>query len=377
MAGAAATGTPEGRATGKWIGDNVPGAKAAANALKPVQNYLRDRLGMNQSKTASAPETKAAASTPPTGRTGVGMNKAMNRVGSTPSPVTPKTAPAPVPQTAMTNKAGYYKGGSMGDTTVKRGDTLSGIAKRTGQSVSDLAKMNNISDVNKISSGAKLMTKVPTPPSRPADVSSAPTPAPKPETSAPSTRVLKTSPSSNSGEVADSVARGGWMDPNSVKNAPAAKVAWIGDKSVGLKPEKTPGATFSPAPAPTPTSSDGVRNVKTKVPSNAGVQATQIAKGKYNSPESVATSVPMTAPARPSASNSGAFDAPTAAAPMKPRPEPVQPNTSSFEKPSTPAPAAPAPAEKPPEKKKEAGAAPAAPMAESVVTVGANKYRIV
>ena len=43
--------------------------------------------------------------------------------------------------------------------------------------------MNNISDVNKISSGAKLMTKVPTPPSRPADATPTPAPAapaPKP-----------------------------------------------------------------------------------------------------------------------------------------------------------------------------------------------------
>ncbi len=100
--------------------------------------------------------------------------------------VTPKpAAPAPTSTAAPTPapaKPGFYKGGSQGDYTIKKGDTLSNIAKNTGQSVADLAKMNNISDVNKISSGAKLMTKVPTPPSRPADAtpSASPAPAPKP-----------------------------------------------------------------------------------------------------------------------------------------------------------------------------------------------------
>lgn len=37
--------------------------------------------------------------------------------------------------------------------TVKSGDTLSGIAERTGQSVSDLVQKNNISDINNLSVG--------------------------------------------------------------------------------------------------------------------------------------------------------------------------------------------------------------------------------
>lgn len=37
--------------------------------------------------------------------------------------------------------------------TVKSGDTLSGIAERTGQSVTDLAQKNNISDINNLSVG--------------------------------------------------------------------------------------------------------------------------------------------------------------------------------------------------------------------------------
>ena len=238
-----------------------------------------------------------AKATPASGRTGAGMNKTMNRVSST---VTSKPSPTPAAaRTPTANKAGFYKGGSMGDTTVKRGDTLSGIAKRTGQSVSDLAKMNNISDVNKISAGAKLMTKVPTPPSRPADVSSAPTSAPKPETPAPSTRVLKTSPASNSGEVADSVARGGWMDPNSVKNAPLADRAWIGDKSVGLKPEKTPGATFSPAAAPqTTTAKPAEPEFKGRMipPAESGVGASSPAASFVGAKKDMRSGGPATPP---------------------------------------------------------------------------------
>jgi LysM repeat protein len=99
-----------------------------------------------------------------------------------PAAGTAKPAPAPTPTpaapTPTANKSGYYKGGSQGDYTVKSGETLSGIAKKTGQSVSDLASMNKIADVNKISSGTKLMTKVPTPPSRPADTASTPASTP-------------------------------------------------------------------------------------------------------------------------------------------------------------------------------------------------------
>lgn len=42
--------------------------------------------------------------------------------------------------------------------TVKSGDTLSGIAERTGQSVSDLAQKNNISDINHLSVGQVIET---------------------------------------------------------------------------------------------------------------------------------------------------------------------------------------------------------------------------
>lgn len=87
-------------------------------------------------------------------------------------------------ETPNTNASGYYKGSAVGDYTTKQGDTLSGIAKRTGQSVADLAKMNKISDVNKLSAGAKLMTKSVTPPVRP-DTPAPAAPAPAAQSPAP------------------------------------------------------------------------------------------------------------------------------------------------------------------------------------------------
>jgi LysM repeat protein len=74
----------------------------------------------------------------------------------------------PVKGGAITTKAPDYYKGKVGDYTVKAGDTLSGIASRTGQSVSDLASKNKFDSENKIAAGSKLFTgSVPTPPSRP------------------------------------------------------------------------------------------------------------------------------------------------------------------------------------------------------------------
>lgn len=107
MAGAVATGTPEGRAAGKWIGDNVPGAKMAANALKPVQNYLRGKLGINQPKQAT-PVAKPAPTT------------AAAKPAAAPAPVAkPSAAPvAPAKQTfgqafAAARKAAGGAGGTF------------------------------------------------------------------------------------------------------------------------------------------------------------------------------------------------------------------------------------------------------------------------
>ena len=44
---------------------------------------------------------------------------------------------------------------------IKKGDTLSAISKKLGISVADLAKANNIKDVNKIYAGANLIIPQP------------------------------------------------------------------------------------------------------------------------------------------------------------------------------------------------------------------------
>lgn len=179
------------------LGDVVSGAGQAASQAGSAAERMFNKPSVApvQTKapgTASGPASSASGSQPYAKATNTSNQTPIDaKVSSSTNEPKPSAAPSPgttkptVASTSTTSKSGYYKGGSQGDYTIKRGETLSGIAKRTGQSVADLAKMNKIGDVNKISSGAKLMTKVPTPPSRPADVSSAPTPAPKPETPAP------------------------------------------------------------------------------------------------------------------------------------------------------------------------------------------------
>jgi len=59
---------------------------------------------------------------------------------------------APVPSSS-------YYAGTTGDTTVNKGQTLSGIAGSKGMSLPDLIALNpNITDPNKISAGAKIKT---------------------------------------------------------------------------------------------------------------------------------------------------------------------------------------------------------------------------
>lgn len=61
---------------------------------------------------------------------------------------------------ALGGKTSSSSGSSSGSTyTVKKGDTLSGIAKATGVSMANLQKWNNIKDPNKITVGQKLKLK--------------------------------------------------------------------------------------------------------------------------------------------------------------------------------------------------------------------------
>lgn len=92
-------------------------------------------------------------------RTGSGVAKRMEReaegirmIGApvaqptTPAaPATPKPTPQPATQPA-----------SSSDYQVRKGDTLSGIAKQTGKSVEQIARENQITDPNKISVGQRI-----------------------------------------------------------------------------------------------------------------------------------------------------------------------------------------------------------------------------
>ena len=231
--------------------------KGGANDPSVIQNKLKARQAAYNPSSSGVPATTTLKTSPASNQSTQAGQAARSAYGSTQSVAT----------SLATSKPAQASGSDITDKATYDTKTTKSAPFQPGPSSVKLSP-----EPQKFSGNAEG----PAPVAKPANLS----------TPAPSTRVLKTSPSSNSDEVADAVARGGWMDPNSVKNAPVVARGFIGNNSE-LKPEKTPGATFSPAPA------------------------------------------------------------------------------------------APAPAEKPPEKKKEAGAAPAAPMAESVVTVGANKYRII
>jgi len=79
--------------------------------------------------------------------------------------VTPKIQPAaPVPKIQPASTSSYYSG-QTGDTTVAKGQTLSGIASSKGMALPDLIALNpDIADPNKVSAGAKIKTTPVTPP---------------------------------------------------------------------------------------------------------------------------------------------------------------------------------------------------------------------
>lgn len=61
------------------------------------------------------------------------------------------------PSNTNLGSGSWYKG-TDGDYTIQKGDTLSSISKRTGVPLSQLMKLNNIENPNKILAGAKLKT---------------------------------------------------------------------------------------------------------------------------------------------------------------------------------------------------------------------------
>lgn len=85
---------------------------------------------------------------------------AIRSLGAKPAPVaktatTPTTPPATAPA-AKPKEAAPPPATSSQDYEIKKGDTLSGIAKRTGRSVEAIARENKIADPNKIGVGQKI-----------------------------------------------------------------------------------------------------------------------------------------------------------------------------------------------------------------------------
>lgn len=98
---------------------------------------------------------------------GVSAKQSFDNMRSMKAPAAPK-ATGTISVDAPKKISGQYKG-SLGDTTVKKGDTLSGIAKKNNTSVSDLMNKNKgILNADKVRAGSKIFTKdAPTPPKRP------------------------------------------------------------------------------------------------------------------------------------------------------------------------------------------------------------------
>lgn len=137
-----------GQDIGKSIGDNVPGAKAAADYLKPVQNYLRGKLGINQPKaTPSAPAAPVAS----TAKQAPGKVTPAAATNTTPKntivkpAASPATAPAPAAASAaapvktdtkplMGNKGDFknFQSFNKGATYGQYLNTIRGLTAKTG-----------------------------------------------------------------------------------------------------------------------------------------------------------------------------------------------------------------------------------------------------
>lgn len=196
--GALATGTETGRSVGKWIGDNVPGAKAVASGMRSLGNAI----GVRNDSPAPGTDGQGAAGK-------YGYNTTL-RTGT--------DATAAAKQLQADKKLP-----SVGDDrmTIKRGDTLSGIAKRSGTTVDALAKANNIKDPNKIQAGAKLSVNAAKTPLGGTATTPASTTAAKPAaTNSKFNNVKHTDStlSTDGNSIASRQTNKGWADPGRFEN---------------------------------------------------------------------------------------------------------------------------------------------------------------
>jgi hypothetical protein len=72
----------------------------------------------------------------------------------------PASTKAELERSMQQPKSTEYYSGTSGDTTIQKGQTLSGIAKEKGISLNDIQRLNpEIRDLNKVLAGAKIKTK--------------------------------------------------------------------------------------------------------------------------------------------------------------------------------------------------------------------------
>jgi LysM repeat protein len=81
-----------------------------------------------------------------------------NPKGQTNTEVEPAASKPAAKKPGVAAQSGDWFKGKEGDYTIQSGDTLSGISKKTGIPMSQLMKMNDIQNPNKILAGAKLKT---------------------------------------------------------------------------------------------------------------------------------------------------------------------------------------------------------------------------
>jgi LysM repeat protein len=129
-------------------GDSIEGTRN-----HPWRGLRSERRGIVRSEVNSVPRLQAVVNTMAVGACALVVVAACGGHGHTASPPTTAASTTVVVTTTTIPPVTY---------TVKRGDTLSGIAKQFGGTIADLVAANHIVDVNTLVQGQVLV--IPTPP---------------------------------------------------------------------------------------------------------------------------------------------------------------------------------------------------------------------
>ena len=168
------TGNPEGRMSRKAMAANrgQVSSKYYSDFQKNMTGYQKpDTPSTTQVAKSSTPTTAPTPSTPKSTQvakapepslgskvaSALGLKSAAAKPVETPKVTTPTTPTPETPKASDSFKVSYAPEPSSSTSyTVKKGDTLSGIAKAYHTDVGSLAKSSNISDPNKIQPGQNI-----------------------------------------------------------------------------------------------------------------------------------------------------------------------------------------------------------------------------